>query len=789
LTLQDAAAQNNKAAQDTMTLQDAASRNDRPASDTLAITDKGQPDSTGKDTVALSDSVSVQANAFHPVVASDTVAISDAPAPDRTARDTLAIADKGRPDITGKDAVALSDSASGQSAVFHPATATDQLTLADSGRLDNTARDQIFLSDSASLQSAVFHLLSASDTVFLSEFASLPRTAFDALQLSDVTSLPSRLVSSVMDIADAVTPTPGKGFLLDDSLAVNVQMIVSVYWDRFFDETLGLMECTPFSCTQGLHFGDGLSISDEFAPPPKHVETIAASDSVDRTALFARAQPDTLNASDAISVMVVMAPPAIPPGSPAPPLSAMIVSDKNTVAPIPGAAVTGTYPAPDSDPVQLVSQLNLPTIVITGAVPRPALPAMTVVLPVYHVNLIPSARLPGDDAMLTVKVAEIPAETPVMVPINIAATPETAEHAEIPWMKMEYTPKVDSTDFALMVSMMDSPPAGAQPPQANFTPLFIDVKWVGSFSAASPDTSDYYRNLPTLTFAVTEAWASRQNVQRDANNVPIVSLSLFNEAAGTWESITRIDRPSGVLAGQYVYVAHLDHFSTYGISANSAPHVSGPVTPSPPSVPSSFVAHLDDFLTAADASKSSATEFIEEFSKNKKILVTLADIVRVAVKPVAYETLQVGKDVTVDIALEKVEAQRGALGRATATLLLQMKNSGGSDEQFVLDYSYMGEDGKTAYRSSSAILLQAGESKRLDLEVPFTKPGSYQLVTEARSVDGSTIAFAQIDVEVSWLEVNLYLVVAAAIAVIAGSAVTLAVLMLKRSRAATGVSM
>lgn len=160
-----------------------------------------------------------------------------------------------------------------------------------------------------------------------------------------------------------------------------------------------------------------------------------------------------------------------------------------------------------------------------------------------------------------------------------------------------------------------------------------------------------------------------------------------------------------------------------------------------------------------------------------------SDLIGVAVRPVAYETLQVGEDVTVDISLQKVEAEQGTLGRAVATLLLQMKNSGGSQEQFVLDYSYMGDDGRTAYQSSKSVTLAPGESRDLELKIPFTKPGSYQLITEARSVDSATLAFAQIDVQVSWLEVNLYLVIAAAIAVLAGTTATMIVFVLKRSRA------
>jgi hypothetical protein len=92
--------------------------------------------------------------------------------------------------------------------------------------------------------------------------------------------------------------------------------------------------------------------------------------------------------------------------------------------------VSGTYDMPHNDPNQLINQLNLPVMTVTNAVARSALTDMTLVLPVYHVNLVPSPKLPGSNSMLTVKVAEVPAEMPVLVPVNIASTPQTADRRQ-----------------------------------------------------------------------------------------------------------------------------------------------------------------------------------------------------------------------------------------------------------------------------------------------------------------------------------------------------------------------
>jgi hypothetical protein len=338
-------------------------------------------------------------------------------------------------------------------------------------------------------------------------------------------------------------------------------------------------------------------------------------------------------------------------------------------------------------------------------------------------------------------------------------------------MKIEYTPKVDSTNFALMVGMLDSPPEGAHLPYAAFTPMYLDIKWVGSFSgAATPGTDDYYKVSPAFTFAITDAWVAQRNIERNENGVPIMSLSLLDESTGSWKQINNIDMPAGLVDGQYVYVAHLEHFSTYVITANQAAK-SGHAT-APPSVIS---AQLDDSIAVDDGLSGKTEKTIEQFIFGKHAIVKLSDLLHIAIKPVAYNTLQVGKGVSVQVTLERVEMEEGTLGRAAATMLLHVQNGGSEPEQFVLNYFYMGEDGRKAYESSNSLALGPSEIREEEIKIPFTKPGHYKLVVEGKSMN-DTLKFTQIDIEVPWLIINLYLVIIAAVVVLVGTAATMAIL-------------
>lgn len=696
----------------------------------------------------------------------------------------MELGDKAQAGGGARDSVPLSDSASVQSNVFHSVIASDQLGLQETLRPDNNARDSLPLSDSASAQSAFFRPVTATDTVSIGDAASLPRAARDALPLADAASLPSRLVYSAVELADVAASVPGRGFLLAESLAVNAQLAVSVYWEKLFDELLSMWDCTPFVCNPVLHFNEGFTLEDLFSPPPVLLEDVPASDAITATAALQRGMGDALAPADRMSVTVRPAPPAPPPGSPAPPLGAMIVSDRAAVAPVPGTPVGGNYSLSGaSDPAaHLLSALGLPATTVTGSVSRPDLAAtMTVVLPTYHVNLVPSERIPGDDAMLTVRVAEIPAETPVTVPIDVAGTPQAAEHGEIPWVKLEYTPKVNSTDFALMITMIDSPPNGASRPAANFAPMYVDIRWTGSFSPAGlhPGTGDHYRSPPAFTFAVTEAWAAQQNVQRDENGVPVMSVSMLDEATGGWQAVTSIDRPTGPTAGgqQYVYVAHLAHFSTYVVTADIAVRGSGGVIPPPPAPAAASVSvDLADALAVTEQQRGTAVEVVEEFG-GAKTTVRLAEQLGIFAKPVGIKRIQVGENVEIAISAQDVRQESILPPRVVATVMLEMVNRGPVHEEFVLELSYYDAHGKKAYQSFEVVGLGPHESRQVAVGVPFTSSGEFEVLVEVRSATTSNLLNSTgIQVSVPWLAINLYLVLAAAGAVLAAVIAALAYL-------------
>ncbi|MGI0019672.1 MAG: hypothetical protein ACREAY_04295 [Nitrososphaera sp.] len=477
------------------------------------------------------------------------------------------------------------------------------------------------------------------------------------------------------------------------------------------------------------------------------------------------------------------APAPPPPGSQVPSLGMMMASNATVVKPMAGMPVGGTFTLLTAS--QLVSQLSPPALSISDWAAYPDLSKVAMVMPTYQVNLAPTPQLPGDDAMLSVRMARVPANMPVLMPIDLAGTPQTSEHGNVPWMKVEYTPGVDSTDFAMLVTIIDSQPAGAPALLGGVNALYVDFEWVGNFSGADPGSSGDYDSPPTFTFAISDAWASQQGVLRDSNGVPVMSLSVLDEAAGAWQEVSAVDSPVAPVDGQYVYMAHLEHFSTYAVTAGKAARGGGGQPPQQPAA--GIVAQLVDSMAVGDAPQAQAVEFIDQFSKNKGVAVRLVDQLRITTKPVGYgETVLVGKDATARMTLESVETEEGAFGSAVAKVLVHMGNKGDKPELFVLDYFYIDGAGKKAYESSRTLEIAPGELKIEEAKIPFTKPGTYQLLMEVRSDAGALLGVMQVQVEVPWLAVNLYPLAAAVAVILVSTMAAMAVYASRRSKVLGG---
>jgi hypothetical protein len=595
-------------------------------------------------------------------------------------------------------------------------------------------------------------------------------------------------MNDAVAVADHVSVVMGALVSLADSIGVNSQITdVSVHWNRVFDEGLGLADCTPFSCNQSLHFTESLSLGDASVSPPSMADSLAVSDGITRSFARTRVVSDSLFVSPAASFMAKPTP-WTAPGSPLPPISVLVVANKTDVGAPTSISVSGVYNY-TGNVNDLVRQLKPAPHFINATVSRSDLPAMAMVLPTYSVPITPNSEIHGSDIKMSVMVAEIPAHTPVVVPISNTDSGAPGQHG-FPWMKLDYTPAVNTTNFALITSVVDAPPHIAEQPKADLQPLYLDVRWVGDFPGTDePHVQTYYANPPTFTFAVTEDWATQKDVKRDERGVPIVSLSLLDPASGKWTDINDIDRPGAAANGQYVYMAHLKHFSTYAITANKAttttstppPVVTSGVSsnrpPSPVVKPQAFTANLEDSLILATSSSSKAISVIEEFA-NEKFSARLLDSVVITSKPVAYNTFRILKGVEVSVTVVDVKQKDLAPPSATAVLQTDITNAGDQAEKFTLNFWYNDQTGKRAFDLSQQVEVEAHGSKTLPVTIPFTEPGTYHVTAEARSVpDNELLESTQMTVAVPWLSVYLYVLIAVAIAILGGSAIAIALYM------------
>jgi PGF-pre-PGF domain-containing protein len=459
-----------------------------------------------------------------------------------------------------------------------------------------------------------------------------------------------------------------------------------------------------------------------------------------------------------------------------PPLNIFIVTDNGTaiVTPLTSISINGKYSIEDGNVERLIKQLNIPTLATNNSVSRKDLPEMTIVLPTYHINIEPSSVMPASDGMLTPKIAEIPAGTSVLVPIDLANTSGIAQGDAVRWIKMEYTPKVNTTNFALLVSALDNnPPNGAETPQADLKPLYLNVRWAGDFPRAQdPGVIDYYENPPKLTFAVTDEWANQQNVQRDSNGVPLVSLELLDETTGKWRQVNSIDSPTGGNDdGQYVYTAHLEHFSNYVITANktkSTPSSSGNI----PSTRSLDIFCHDSIGINDEVVKRTTTSFGEPPTKIRKVSVPIADTLLVSTKSLAYlKTLDIGQNMTVSVRLEDVSQRSILPPLVIATGIVEVENRGTMQNQIRIDIWYTDESGQKVSRSlNMSVGPQAISTGKF--EIPFTSPGKPELFVEIKSIpSGNAIGHTILKVEVSWISIYLY-----ALLIVAGSIIGISIL-------------
>jgi hypothetical protein len=726
------------------------------------------------DTIAIEEALPITLTASRTV--SEEIALSDGS--DRTVALSMSVSD---------DLTVTTDISAGNA---FERVASDSLTLSDAisvlyGPTIPVAENVTITDDIAvglGPNRSIAEPITITDSI--AQSASLSRSISDSLSVTEgvgdifqVSLLDTFAIHDLIEVE-----VQGRTVELTDTVNVSIQLDVSVKYKLNFDESLTLGECTPFACNQSLNFYETVALTDEYLPPPKIEDNLTVSDSIVGAKSFGRVIADSLSVQHKVD-FIVKFPTPTSTGNEVSSLRVQLTSNKSLVQPMAATSMAGTHTMTSMS--DLINQLNLPTATLSTTVTSPDLPKVAVVLPTYHVNMNSTPQLPGQDAMLTVKVAQIPAETPVIVPVNMAMTASMNKTPEVPWMKVDFTPNTESNNFALLVTLLDDPPAGAQQPQANLKPMYVNVEWVGTDSTGNPlNMSDpnYYKadGKPTFTFAVTDDWANSNNSERDSNGVPLISLNLLDDTTGEWIVINTLDRPTSADEnGQYVFVAHLEHFSTYVITANTASIQTS--TGGGKTAPASFAVNLLDSLQLSEQQRVIPIEIIDEFG-GRTFSVVIVDRLTVSIRPVAYQTFQVSDGVNVSIAMLGI-VQEGILQQTTKAIFsVQVSNTGTSYEAFQLNFWYYDQSGRRAYESSQEIEVDPLQTREYSIDVPFSSAGTFAVVAEARSVpEGNLLNTTQFTVNIPWLSIHLYSLLSVAAAIIGASAASMAILLIRKN--------
>jgi hypothetical protein len=753
LTVGDAtAASHARRPSDTLAVQDALSAAvARGNSDTLQVGDAialavGRP---VQDSLTLSEQVAHSATAD----VGDSVEIGDAV--------SVALARQSADAVVVSDNVAISLSRQVSD------TLQVQDTLAGSN-IEVTA-------DSLAVEDEITAILvvqrAVADSMAVTDSISQPPTLGESVAISDVVSTGVfRSLADGIGLADEATA----GWFVNIADAVGVDASLSeVSWNRILSLDEGLVlstiYCAPTECNSSPGFAEEMSLQDlldiGLVLPPRMNETVTVADSVAVGATGARQLEDAVGIADASGILVRPAPQEPLPESPLPAQGALIVDNKDAAGVPASVSVPATFDW-SGNTTQLAALVMPAPQTVNATVPSSALPEMVIVLPTYHLNNTPNPQLPGDDILLSVMAASIPAESPVMVPINIAETPETLEHGNfVNWMTIEFTPAVDSTDFALVVTLVDEPAGGYPQPQGDLKPLYLDVRWMGEFGGPEdPSVEDYYDSPPEFTFSVNEDWIQGENAVTDENGVPVLELWLLNDSTGQWESVDDISLVEQV-GDTYTFSATLPHFSNYAVTASKAAGTGG--GGGNKDSPAQFAVGLVDALGFSESPTGRPITIIEE-PVGVRYVANLLDSVTVSSRPVAYNTFEILRDLEVSIAVVDVRHDDTLFAGATAELEVLATNRDAAAQAFALDFWYNDQTVSRKYETSVQVEVGPGESIRLPVMIPFGEPGTFSVGAEAVGAqEGEVLESARLTVVVPWLEVYLYVLIAGAGAIFA----------------------
>jgi len=745
---------------------------------------------TMADGIALSDAVSITISR----VASDLLGITESisTSVSKSIADNMAISDAIVPTAPGSASESLSLT---ESIMARPAKPlSEQLGVADSIAI------AVAVSVADQLSMAVSVVAVSSGEAFVSEqlgaaeFITIrvSKQVSDGVALSDAVMIAgSAGMAESMAATDAIarsvvvaravseslalsaSGSPAVFVIITDSMAIDEDFTdISIVFNLNLAQTLVLAQgfATDFEGMFDQSDGEGITIGDAVVLTLESTgavtDALALQDQVLASQTPGRGMAEPMRTSDSV-LMLVTRPPPPPPAAVTTMPNLMITETKNVdkfeglVDPMEAVAIDGEWNIGNLDEEGLQALLDttgMPVYDVDLEAASGDIDDLTMVVPTFWVSM--EGDRSNDAGFLTPTLSNLPAGMEVIVPINMQASMEGDEKmGMLGNMTVNFTPAQSAGNFTMLITILDDNPEAdiASDPPNDIPAFFIDVIIVGDFPGMTPDAEAFFEVPPTITFTLTEEWAVEQGAERDSNNVPIIGLFLLDESDGSWLELTEdIEPPAAAVDNVYTYTATLPHFSTYVVTAGATSPEDGGNADRRRNA--EYVRSVVESLLVS----GSANLPVEGEAITRSIVESLT--LRAIQPQPLYQRVITIQNVTVAVSVADIKP--AAFGTAAATLNFEITNKNALEEQLLLRYSYSDPaSGKRLYEGEQAVTVGAGQSLLQGVEIPFYSEGIFDLMIEAESDDG-TLATTSIAINVPWLAVYLYVLVAIAAAVV-----------------------
>lgn len=673
--------------------------------------------------------------------------------------DTLPIGDSISINITRSrsvpDSLPIGDSIS----IHVTRSIADTLTITNNDSINRTylaSRSIIepaIISDdsiSMSVTRAISDSLAVGDAIATTK--NVNRSAAETLAVSDsITIHVTRSIADTLTVTDAIARTLAASRSVSDSVTITDSIAMSV----------------TRSVTDALTVSDAVTAT--YAVSRSITDTVAIADSLARTVATSASISDSLNLSDATASTLAASRSVS---------DTLSITDSITAVKSFGRSIADSVTITDGTARTLLAARSIAdsvtvtdSIAITIAVARSMSDTVAVtdsIAAALAASRSASDTLTVTDSIATTNTLGRSAADTFTVTDSIAATAVYARSASD---SLAVTDSVAATLTGINRSASDSLAVtdAVTATYAASRSIADALAITDSISTGGGSTPNVSEAL-TVTDAITEVAVHWNRDFAEAFTLGDCTPFACNQALIFGESLT-------IGAGVTPPPSAADTIAITDSITASAPVVTGSGRSS-----SNYSVELADSLEIADKQEGGVFEIVEEFGQ-KGMRVSITDALGVTSRMVSFKTLTVGENVEVNIGVQDVEQASVIPPKAEATIQVQAENSGTDQEKFQLIFSYYDQAGRKAHESSQVVELAPGESRLVNVEVPFTSPGTYDIIAEVRSIpEGELLNTTQLTVTVPWLAINLYLLIVAAAMVLGGSGA--AITLFVRSRKA-----